>query len=148
MTDTTAAPAAKTTPAKKPMTLLEKRQQATINALLKRRRQANAFIKTATSKYQEKIAPYLSELTNVDAALEAQGYDLGAYPDESCEGGCDEPVVGHDVEGVPLCQACVTTMQEEEKARAIAAGEGMIDKSDGASAETDDETMRKAYLRA
>lgn len=27
-------------------------------------------------------------------------------PAERCEAGCDEPVTAHDVEGVPLCQAC------------------------------------------
>lgn len=33
---------------------------------------------------------------------------------ERCEGGCAAPVVAHDCDGVPLCQACSDALKREE----------------------------------
>jgi hypothetical protein len=32
---------------------------------------------------------------------------------EKCEGGCIDPVVGYDCEGVPLCQGCIDMLKAE-----------------------------------
>jgi len=34
---------------------------------------------------------------------------------EQCESGCYDPVVAHDVEGVPLCQGCYDQCVEDMK---------------------------------
>lgn len=40
--------------------------------------------------------------------------EAARLPDsETCESGCAEPVVGHDSEGVPLCQACLDDLNKE-----------------------------------
>ena len=51
-------------------TLLEKRQQATINNLLKRRTSAQTAIKNHTDKLEVKLTPYRNELQVVEKMLE------------------------------------------------------------------------------
>lgn len=33
---------------------------------------------------------------------------------EKCEAGCIDPVVGHDSEGIPLCQGCIDELRTRE----------------------------------
>lgn len=39
--------------------------------------------------------------------------DMDVNELERCEGGCDAPVVAHDSEGVPLCQACADDLSRD-----------------------------------
>ena len=53
-------------------TLLEKRQQAAIRDLLKRKAAAEAYIEHHTQKLQEKVQPYKNELVIIDSMLSEQ----------------------------------------------------------------------------
>lgn len=51
----------------------------------------------------------------LDVCDAAQKHLSGEEKEEQCESGCDDPVVAHDVEGVPLCQGCYDECVEDMK---------------------------------
>jgi hypothetical protein len=64
-------------------------------------------------------------LTRINRALKAIKPYINSDVEipEVCEGGCAEPVVGHDCEGVPLCQGCIDVLKKEYQALSEVGGE-------------------------
>lgn len=105
---------------KAPRTLLQKRQQSTLNNLLKRKASAEQHIKKQTDRLEEKLQPYRSELTVVTKMIDEH---MTANP-------------GLDLEPSPVSEQPAALPAEGER------GE------EGSAANDDPDTLKQAYLRA